>query len=742
MPDPVRFRRLETLFAEALDRPPDARAAFVHGATDDLALAADVLALLDADARAADAWGDDATAWSAPLLADPEHRPGDRIGAYCLDAFVGRGGVGSVWRARRDDAPDVPIALKVLRRGLDTADVRHRFRQEQRLLDRLDHPSIARLVDGGVTDDGLPFVAMDYVQGTAIDAYCDARRLGLDARLRLFAHVCDTVHYAHQHLVVHRDLKPANILVADGPDGQPRATLLDFGIAKALEPDALGLTTLLTRSEQRLLTPAYASPEQRAGQAVTTASDVYSLGVLLCELLSGHRPLAGSDGEPLRPSQAVDRPRTDAHDGGPVTPSDLAAARGLTPDRLRRALRGDLDTIVRMALRREPERRYASAAQFADDVRRHLDGRPVHARPSTAAYRFRSFVRRHRAGVALAALAVLALVGIAVATTVERNRTAREAAKAQAVAGVLAGLFDAANPMVSNGDTLTVYDVLTGSEARLRRELANQPEVLADVLGVMGRAYRDQTHLARADTVLRDALALHERVHPRSAATADALGDLATRHFMANDLDAARALAHRWLALERDLHGARDLRLLAPLARLATVHLQAGDLDSARAVLDRGLTLADDDPEARLRMLGLDGWYHATRGNHALAAHVAREILALHRRTGGALADIALAERILGDQCLRSGDFACAAASLDSARVHYRAVFGPGSRYEALVDAHRAELAVQTAPPADALRALSGAYTHVVRHFGPTSSDARRLAYLRDSLAARPARPR
>ena len=734
-PDADRWHRLEALFAAALDRDAAGRESFVRGeAGGDAALADEVLALLAHEAAAGAAWGESAADWGAGLLGDADYAAGQRVGGYVLEHPLGRGGMGTVWRARPADAPDgVPVALKILRRGLDTADVRHRFRQEERLLGALDHPGIARLLGGGVTPDGLPFVAMEYVEGEPIDAYCDRRRLGVEARLRLFAQVCEAVHYAHQHLVVHRDLKPSNLLVT--PSGQVK--LLDFGIAKVLQPDLLGLSHLLTRAEQRLLTPAYASPEQRLGQAVTTASDVYALGVLLYELLTGHLPFPAppvADIEPTRPSEAVGRVRTETRADGSahrVTPEDVGEARAAAPERLRRTLAGDLDTVVLMALRREPARRYASAAQLADDLRRHLAGQPVVARPATAGYRLRSFVRRHRAGVGAGLAALVALVGFAATMTVERNRTAREAAKAQAVAGVLAGLFDATNPMVSNGDTLTVYDVLAGSEARLRRELASQPDVLADVLGVIGRAYRDQTHVARADTVLRDALALHERLDPASDGTARALDDLATLRFMQNDLAGSMQVARRWYALETAHGGRRDLRLVGPIARIAAVHLQARRLDSARAWLDAGLAITrpqqDAHPDAQQRLAGLEGWYFAERGDHAASVRVARGVLALHRRTGAPLADVALAERILGEQCVQARNLPCADTALGAAQRHYRAVFGPGSRYEGMVAGPLADLAALRGDRMRAEALFDSALALRLRHFGPGSREVRDL---------------
>ena len=744
MPPDFRWDRVEALFEAAGERPEAEREAFLRAAAGgDEALVAEVLALLRHGATAEAAWGESAAAFGEPLFAGTDDSRGDRVGAYELERELGRGGMGTVWLARRTDDLRLRVALKIVRRGIDTADVRHRFRQEHRLLAALDHPNIARLLDGGVTPDGRPFFVMEYVDGEPVDAYCDRRRLPVAARLRLFGSVCAAVQYAHQRLVVHRDLKPSNILVCEDDAGRPVVKLLDFGIAKVLQPDRLGLSRLFTRIEQRMLTPAYAAPEQLRGEAVTTASDVYGLGVLLYELLTGHPPrprhLPVADLDPVRPSEAVRRTETRERSDGTtqtLTPADVAAARRAPTRHLRRTLAGDLDTVVLMALRREPERRYASAAELADDVERHLAGQTVRARPATVGYRARTFVRRHRAGVAAAVLFVALLAGFAATMAVERGRTAREAARARAVAEVLGGLFAATNPTVANGDTLTVYEFLRLSEGRLRRDLAGQPDVLAEVLGVVGGAYRDMTQFGRAEPALRDALALRRATRgPRDALVADALGELATLQFMRDSLDSALATGRERLALLRALYGPADARLVPAYGRIAAVHLQAGRLDSARAALDAGLAITrprrGTDPERHLALVGLEGWYYAETGDHAASVRVAREILALHRRTGAPQADVALAERILGNQLYHTGDFAGATRALDRSLARYRRVFGPDNRYVALVLGHLAETHADAGDAAQADRLFPTALAMKTRHVGPAEAETGRtlLAY-------------
>ncbi|MFV2091422.1 MAG: serine/threonine protein kinase, partial [Pseudomonadales bacterium] len=328
-------------------------------------------------------------------------RVGMRLGAFELTRLVGRGGNASVYLGERVDAQyHQQVAVKIIHQGLAGRDGELRFRAERQILANLDHPNIARLLDGGTTAAGLPYLVMEYIDGEPIDVYCDERRLSVDARLGLFSEVCAAVQYAHQNLIVHRDLKPANVLV--GADGIPK--LLDFGIAKLLDADRLHQTLALTRADTRLLTLEYASPEQVKGEAITTASDIYTLGVMLYELLTGQMPyrLSGTgpgelervicDTRPDRPSIVVTRDPATGGAADSITksicdpqhscdPQRICAVRSTEPQKLRRQLRGELDNIVLMALRKEPERRYRSAEQLAEDLGRYGTHLPVIAYP-------------------------------------------------------------------------------------------------------------------------------------------------------------------------------------------------------------------------------------------------------------------------------------------------------------------------------------------------------------------------
>jgi eukaryotic-like serine/threonine-protein kinase len=406
-----RFQRCEELFHSALALQGTAREEFLQAAcAADVGLRAEVERLLSAHARAGDfirspvvphpsSWTDGEESWT-----------GRRIGPYRVVRELGRGGMGAVYLAERADGQyQQRVALKLIKRGMDSEQVLARFKAERQILASLDHPNIARLLDGGSTEQGLPFFAMEYIEGEPIDTFATSAELSVEDRLRLFLQVCGAVTYAHQHLVIHRDIKPLNILVTS--EGIPK--LLDFGIAKVLHA---GDEETSTVTGMRLLTPEYASPEQVEGRHATTVSDVYALGVVLYELLTGRSPYRLRSRTPQEVVQAV---RTT----NPERPSQAG-----DDEKVRRRLRGDLDTILLTALRKEPDRRYQSVEQFAADVRRHLEGLPVLARPDTFGYRAGKFVRRNRVPVAAGALVALALVGGTIATAYQ----ARQARAAQA----------------------------------------------------------------------------------------------------------------------------------------------------------------------------------------------------------------------------------------------------------------------------------------------------------------------
>jgi serine/threonine protein kinase len=421
---PERWAQIRQIFDGALERTPKDRAAYLRVvcARDD-AMRREVESLL--------ASHDDASGFLAKPAADlghtlhysgeesGEYPAGFRAGPYQLEKRIGRGGMGSVWLAA-SPGNGVKVAVKLVKRGMDTSEILRRFRMERQVLASLDHPNIARLIDGGSTPEGMPYLAMEYVEGTPIDQFCEARASAITERLKLFLDVCAAVQYAHQNLVVHRDIKTANILVTQ----KAVVKLLDFGIAKLLRTDLSTLEMAQTRPELRPMTLDYASPEQVRGEAITTSTDVYSLGVLLYKLLTGKMPYGVTTRSPEAIRQAI--LQTDPRRPSAVILTDdthaipqatqkievaTAETRSLARKRLKKKLSGDLDTIILKALRKEPQNRYLSVEQFSEDIRRYLDGRPVSARIYTPGYRMTKFVQRNVASVAAAVSLAVILLG-------------------------------------------------------------------------------------------------------------------------------------------------------------------------------------------------------------------------------------------------------------------------------------------------------------------------------------------
>ncbi len=430
---------------------------------------------------------------------------GQAVGPYVLVSLLGRGGMGEVWVAeRRDGQFEQRVALKLLRRGMDSEGIRRRFVQERQVLARLEHPHIARLLDGG-TADGRPYFVLELVDGRPITEFAREHHLMLDDRLRLVAACCDAVDAAHRRLVVHRDIKPSNVLVTK--EGEVK--LLDFGIAKLLSPDAEAAE--FTRAEERVLTPNYAAPEQILGEPVTTATDVYALGVMLYELVTGAPPHDRRSSSAAQLASQVERETVER-----PSRALLAAGGGADPREARRAsrrLEGDVDAIVQKALRREPERRYAGAAGMAEDLRRHLSGRRVEARPDTMAYRVGRFARRHRAGVAAAVLVVLALVA-GLATTTWQARVARaNARRAARVQEFLVAIFQGSDPSHSRGESLTARELLADGTRRVETDLRGEPEVQADLYDALAQIQASLGALPQAERLAGRALAERRRLY-------------------------------------------------------------------------------------------------------------------------------------------------------------------------------------------------------------------------------------
>lgn len=609
-----RWKQIREIFDSALDKPTADRNAFVdETCADDPDLRKEVLELL----QSMDGHADFLEKPVAPLAFS--EKPVDRmegrmLGPYKLSRCIGKGGMGTVYAASRADKEyQKQVAIKLVRQGMDTEDILRRFRQERQVLAGLDHPNIARLLDGGTTEEGLPYLVMEFVEGVTMDRYAESQNLSINERLKLFCTICSAVQFAHQNLIVHRDLKPGNILV--GPDGVPK--LLDFGIAKLLNPEFSPDTVELTRTDMRPMTPEFASPEQVRGEPITTASDVYSLGVILYRLITGCGPYkyksntiidiekAILDESPERPSIAVTRM------DGKMPPEGVEKAR--------RKLSGDLDMIVLMALRKEPGRRYASAEKLADDIQRYLNGMPVSAQHDTLHYRVDKFVRRHKRGVAAASLTAVALVIATIVSVFYAHKANVESARAnhrfkevQQLAEFF--LFDLDKALVS-GQTATRKEVIekgltylnglapeAAGDLSLQRTLVRGYMKIGDLQGnLRGPNLGDA---AGARSSYEKALVMAKAVAATTGTDFKSTIDLAQAErrlgeLASSDKNYSEALDHlrRAQALYEPLSESKPeakVGLMETLSRIGTAEEEKGDAQAARVSLERVLHIGQE----------------------------------------------------------------------------------------------------------------------------------------------------
>lgn len=666
--DPARWRRIRELLETVGDLPAgDREAALARACPGDPALADEVRSLLAQHTGVGDR-AEAIVAGAALELAqsDAAGDAGQRVGPYRLVREIGRGGMGAVYLAERVDGQfDQQVALKRVTPGLRSETFLRRFRAERQILARLQHPQIARLLDGGVDDTGQPYFAMEYVDGIPIDRYAAEHDLSIDDRLALVQEACRAVTYAHANLVVHRDLKPAHILVT--PDGHVR--LIDFGIAAVVSEDEPG--GALTQFGLRALTPDYASPEQVRGEPVGTASDVYSLGVILYQLLTDVRPYSVDSRTPAEVERIV-------CDTEPPRPSTLG-------DRVER-IDADLDVICLKALQKDPARRYLSVEALHEDIRRHRAGLPVLARPDSVGYRLGKFMSRHRAGVAMTAATALVVLSLTAFYTVrlarERDRAQVEAARAAQVAGFLEGLFEVSDPSESRGRTITARELLDEGAARIEDELAEQPAVRASMMRLMGSVYgklglfdtarplleraveesrrihgpeheetaesemvlasirQDMSDLDGAERLFRHALEVRQRVYGRvHPAVSDSLEQLGYFLETKGDADGAEELARQVLEIDRALYAPGDPRLAESLANLAGLLRRLQKFDAAEPALREALAAlraayGDKDLEVASTARNLASLLR-DRGEHEEAEELFLEVIATRREILG-----------------------------------------------------------------------------------------------------------
>ncbi|MDG6348899.1 serine/threonine-protein kinase, partial [Luteimonas sp. 8-5] len=639
--DMERWRKLSPLLDAMLELDPATRArSMALLREEDPELGRELAALMALEEEHSDFLAE-------PLVAPlPGPRPGTLAGPYRLERLLGEGGMGQVWLAgRADGLYQRRVALKLLRPGLADPNLHLRFTRERQILARLAHPHIARLLDAGISKDGQPYLALEYVEGEPITEWCAQRNLSLDARLRLFLQTCDAVSHAHANLIVHRDLKPSNILVTQ----QEEVRLLDFGIAKLLDTSELPEQT---GTGLRTFTLHYASPEQVRGEPVTTMTDVYALGVVLHQLLTGQRPYelkrstdaeweeAILAAEPVRPSMALQR--TDQR-------------------RLARVLAGDLDNIVLKALAKRPEQRYPSVEALAQDIVRYREGKPVNARPQSVRYRFGKFIGRHRWALATSALVAMVLCASFVLVAWQAREAVREASRAQALQNFVIGLFEGAGGDDGSGP-LDVRSLLEAGLQRGDRELARQPAARAELMGVVARLRLGMGDYLDAMALLREQ---QELVASLGSAAPDSLRlesatELGRTHLALGDEDACIQAMEPLATLAQHEHRQLPVQVAGFWSQLGRCRRAAGTPDTARPLFQRSLALRRDvlnDKPGVVRNLAELAGLEADRGRFDAALEGYRDALRQlntssgphHPYTVTLLRDMCVLQRRMGD---------------------------------------------------------------------------------------------
>ncbi len=681
-----RWQHVDRIVAEARDRPKDQRASFLAQACNgDEALLRDVSLLLDTPKL--EGFLDQPIASVRSVGHAQALAVGDWIGPYRLVEVMGEGGMGTVFRGIRAD-PDLhrDVAIKVIRPDLVSPELQRRFRNERQILAALDHPNIARMLDAGSTPDGHPFVIMERIDGIPIDRFCAEHAGSIEQRIALFGQVCAAVGHAHRHLIVHRDLKPSNVLVTE--EGIPK--LLDFGIAKILHPETFPHTLAPTHTGIRPMTPAFASPEQLRGEGITTASDVYGLGLLLYRLLTGRLPWraggravppqALADTVPIRPSLVWEHASgmVSDHERDDQTADEAAAPLPLPA--LRKRLGGDLDAIVLKALRREPEQRFESPEALAADLERHLHGLPVQARRGTFGYVARRFLKRHRLAAVAATAACAMLLGFGLALAHQRDEAKLERDAKDNVLSLMLDMFRIADPRLGGDHELTVIEALDRNQPLIEQRLADDPVLLAEMLRTTATMYANLSRHEAAREPFERVLAIHrERFGESHPETARSMSDLGNVLASIGDYDAAEALIRGAIEALLQRGAPNDRALLEPMNHLATLFCQQNDAQRGEAPATEALALALRHPQEadalrvahinRARMFSLRGAYRQAIEHYQQAIDIAAPLL------GANHPDLASIYLNLGSMHRREGNLDQAASLFAASLAIYRERF-------------------------------------------------------------------
>ena len=604
--------KIKFLYREVFELLPGERDAFLNEkCKDNPELKREVEALIESAKKAENFWE------LSPLQADEitggqnslASFDGKIIGKYKVESRIGEGGMAMVYSAVRiDNQFSRRVAVKFIKRGMDTEEIIKRFKIEQQTLAGLDHPLIAKIIDGGTTDDDLPFFVMEYIDGIPITDYCDQNKLSIDQRLELFIQVCSAVNYAHQNLIVHRDLKPSNILITS--KGNPK--LLDFGIAKLLGKEQNLNTTALTREGSRLMTVEYASPEQVTGGKITTASDIYSLGVLLYELLTGHLPYSFKNKfpnevekiitstNPEKPSNIITKSNIILTEDGEIngtSPEEICTLRSSNIDKLKRRLSGDIDNIILMALRKDPARRYISVQHFSEDIKRYIEGRPVTANPDSMFYRANKFIKRHKIGVSITLLVLLLSISSGIIIIYQANIASKEkdkanlaAAKSDQINNFLNEMLFSSDPLIAGKD-LKLTDVLKEASKKINTELKGQPQVEAEVRSTIGQTYESLGMYDEAIFQLGRSLQLRDSLFgENNKETAISYNYLAMAYDYKGNLDTAKYLYEKSIKLLRFLNDKQKLE--EALNDYGTLQIDIYDLNGAKKTFEESLGIS------------------------------------------------------------------------------------------------------------------------------------------------------
>jgi len=605
-----RWEKIGILFDEALKLDEPERTEFLQSACgDDIEMLEEVRSLIEADTNIPLVLKDNADAIKISRRLEYE---GKVIGKYKIIKQIAEGGMGSVFLAERADGQfEQKVALKIIKPGMSSDEIIKRFQFERQILARLQHPNIARLYDGGLTDENLPYFTMEYVEGETIDEYCDKNNLSVSERLKLFIKVCGAIQYAHQNLVIHRDLKPWNIIIKK--DGTVK--LLDFGIAKVFTEDDLPEQAALTRTGLHVMTPEYASPEQIKGEPVTTSTDIYSLGLILYKLLTGESAYEIKSTsalelekvichtEPQKPSTIIKTIRTQDN----IKTERISSVRKTQADKLIKTLSGDLDNICLMALRKEPERRYPSVDRFQRDIVNYLEERPVWARQSTIRYRTGKFISRHKISVISAALLFLIVTLLTTFYMIqlrkERDKAELESQKAKEVAGFLKDIFKLSDPYEARGDTITVRELLEKGSQKIHRELSDQPDVKATMLDIMGQVYLNLGLYDKSEALLKEALDIRRKINSNDVDLGKSLNSVGQLYLTKGEYDKAEPILKEALSVYENLSEKDNENYVSAIDNAAWYSNVTGDFNRSDSLYDLAIKVLRNNYKDRSELL-------------------------------------------------------------------------------------------------------------------------------------------